>query len=435
MTETENDIFGQKVPILIRNIRLNGKTQEIYLDGSGKIAAVGEKIKEHDAEFVIDGNKAVALPGMVNMHTHAAMELLRGYADDMQLFEWLSTKIWPTEAHLTESDIYHGVKLACLEMIRTGTTTFNDMYFKMDVAANAVDESGIRACLSYCMIDGGDHAKFESEAKVMQDTVKSLKARNNPRIIAGVSPHAVYTVSEEGLRWCAEYAAAEKVPLHIHVSETEQEVKDCVAAHNMRPPAWLDHCGVLAENCIAAHSCWMDAEDIALFAKRGVTAVHNPVSNMKLAGNRALPYPEMKAAGVNVALGTDGASSNNDLDMFAEMKTAAILQKFFWNDPTAMPAADALKIASANGAKALGLHAGVIAPGYLADIILVGRNPMNVPAFNTDSNAVYATSGLAVETTICDGKVLMFDGVIPGAEKIMDEAEAAAFDLAARASA
>ena len=432
MTETI-DIYQKQVPILIRNIFVNGKKQEIYLDGTGTIGEIAEKIKDHDAEFIIDGNGATALPGMVNMHTHAAMELLRGYADDMPLFPWLSTKIWPVEAHLTENDIYVGVKLACLEMIRTGTTTFNDMYFKMEAAADAVEKAGIRACLSYCMIDRCDHEIFESEAKVMKETVKNLKARNNPRIIPGVSPHAVYTVSEEGLRWCAEYAKEENVPLHVHVSETEQEVKDCIAAHGMRPPAWLDHCGVLTDRCNAAHSCWLDADDIALYAKRGVTAVHNPISNMKLSGGRALPYNELKAAGVNVALGTDGASSNNALDMFTEMKTAAILQKFFWNDPTAMPASDALQIASANGAKALGLKAGVLAPGYLADIILVGRNPSTVPAFHRDSNAVYATSGLAVETTICNGAVLMFEQEIPGAEAIMQEAEETAFDLVSRA--
>lgn len=434
MTE-DIDIYNQQVPILIRNARVNGKIQEIYLDGTGNIGAIAEKITDHEAEFIIDANRATAMPSMCNMHTHAAMELLRGYADDMQLFPWLSTKIWPTEAHLTEADIYAGVKLACLEMIRTGTTAFNDMYFMMNAAADAVEESGIRACLSYCMIDGGDKEKLESEKRVMQETVKALKARNNERILAGVSPHAVYTVSEEGLKWCAEYAASEGVPLHIHVSETEQEVIDCVAAHGMRPPAWLEKCGVLSPNCIAAHSCWLDAEDIALYAKHGVTAVHNPISNMKLAGNRALPYPELKAAGVNVALGTDGASSNNDLDMFSEMKTAAILQKFFWNDPTAMPAADALQVASRNGFAALGINAGVLAPGYLADLILVGRNPMNVPCFNAESNAVYATNGLAVETTICNGEILMFEGEIPEAEDVMDAAENAALNLVARAEA
>lgn len=431
---TETDIFGKTVPILIRNVTINNKPAEIYLDGYGLIGEVAEKITDHDAEFIIDGCGAAALPGMINMHTHSPMGLLRGYSDDMPLFEWLSTKIWPTEAHLTETDIYWGAKLACLEMIRTGTTTFNDMYFMMEHVAKAVDEAGIRACLSYCMIDGGDHDKFESECSVMEKTVANIRAMHNPRIMPGVSPHAIYTVSEEGLRWCAEFSQKENIPLHIHVDETDEN-PDCIKAHGMRVVPWLDHCGVLSERCIAAHCCWLDKDDIALFAKRGVTAVHNPVSNMKLTVGRALPYPEMKAAGVNVALGTDGASSNNDLDMFAEMKTAALLQKFFWNDPTVLPADEALTIASRNGAKALGLNAGVIAPGYLADIILVGRNPTNTPAFNTTSNAVYATGGLAVDTTICNGAVLMHDGIIPGAEEILAKAEETAFDLVRRATA
>ncbi len=430
---TEPDIFRKKVPILLRNVSVNGKAAEIYLDGTGKIGAVAEKITDHDAEFIIDGDGAAALPGMVNMHTHSPMSLLRGYSDDMPLFEWLSTKIWPTEAHLTGDDMYWGAKLACLEMIRTGTTTFNDMYFQMERVADAVEEAGIRACLSYCMIDGGDHAKFESECSVMEKTVANLKARNNPRIMPGVSPHALYTVSEEGLRWCAEFSATENIPLHIHVDETDEN-PDCIKAHGMRVVPWLDHCGVLSNRCIAAHCCWLDADDIRIFADRGVTAVHNPVSNMKLTVGRALPYPEMKAAGVNVALGTDGASSNNALDMFTEMKTAALLQKFFWNDPTVLPAHEALEIASRNGAKALGLNAGVIAPGYTADLILVARNPASVPAFNTTSNAVYATSGLAVATTICDGAVLMHEGVIPGAEEILQKSEEVAFDLVRRAT-
>ncbi|MDR3101839.1 MAG: amidohydrolase [Methanocalculaceae archaeon] len=430
---TETDIFGKKVPILIKNVRLNDKPTEIYLDGNGIIGAVGKAVKDHDARFIIDGEGAVALPGMVNMHTHSPMSLLRGYSDDMPLFEWLSTKIWPIEARLTESDIYWGAKLACLEMIRTGTTAFNDMYFMMNSIANAVDEAGIRACLSHCMIDNGDHAKFESECTVTEKTVAAIKARQNPRIMAGVSPHAVYTVSEEGLRWCAAFSEQENIPLHIHVDETDEN-PDCIKTHGMRVVPWLDHCGILSSRCIAAHCCWLDDDDISLFATRGVTAIHSPVSNMKLAVGRAFPYPKLKAAGVSVALGTDGASSNNDLDMFAEMKTAAILQKFIWNNPTIMPAGEVLAAASRNGAKALGLDAGVIAPGFFADIILVGKNPANVPDINSVSNAVYATGGLAVETTICDGVVLMHKGIIPDAEEILAKSEEVAFDLIRRAT-
>ncbi|HJK01158.1 MAG TPA: amidohydrolase [Methanocorpusculum sp.] len=430
---TENDIFGKTVPLLIRNVLLNNKPTEIYLDGTGRIEDIAEKITEHDAEFIIDGKGATALPGMINMHTHSPMGLLRGYADDIPLLEWLSTKIWPIEAHLTKKEIYWGAKLACLEMIRTGTTTFNDMYFMMDNIADAVEEAGIRACLAYCMIDNGNHTKFESECSIMEKTISKLKSRANPRIMTGVAPHSIYTVSEEGLRWCAEFSKTENIPLHIHVNETNEN-PECIKSHGMRVVPWLKHCDILSKRCIAAHCCWVDANDIALFAKHGVTVVHNPISNMKLAVGKALPYPAMKSADINVALGTDGASSNNNLDMFSEMKTAALLQKFIWNDPTIMPADEILTIASHNGAKALGLNAGIIAPGYLADIILVGRNPMNVPTFSSTSNAVYATCGLAVDTTICNGTVLMHEGYIPGADEIIKKSEEIAIELVKRAT-
>lgn len=432
MTEPETELFGKKVPLLIRNVRISGKPAEIYLE-NGIIKEVSEKITEHDAEFIIDGNKSTALPGLYNMHTHASMTLLRGYSDDMQLFEWLSTLIWPTEAHLTPEDIYWGAKLACLEMIRTGTVFFNDMYFSMTRVADAVSEAGIRACVPYCTIDNGDPEKRASETKTAEETVRYVKSLNNPRVMAGLAPHAVYTESEEALIHAAEFVEKENIPLHIHVSETEKEVQDCIAAHGMRPPAWLEKCGVLSPHCIAPHSCWLNDEDIALYAKHGVTAVMNPISNMKLAGGKAVPYRELVNAGVNVALGTDGASSNNSLDMFEEMKVASLLQKFVTNDPTVMPAGEALKVASFNGAKAVGLKGGLLAPGYLADIILVDRNPSSVPAFSTDSNAVYATCGKDVNTTICDGVVLMHDKFIPGMEDIMARTEEAAYALAERA--
>lgn len=432
MNQPDTELFGKKVPLLLRNVRINSKPAEIYIE-DGVIKEVGEKIKDHDAEFIIDGDRATALPGLYNMHCHSPMTLLRGYSDDMQLFEWLSTLIWPTEAHLTPEDMYLGARLACLEMIRTGTVFFNDMYFGMDRVADAVDDAGIRACICYCTIDNGDAEKRESELRQTKEIINYVRAKNNPRILAGVSPHAVYTVSEEALCALAEMSEAENVPLHIHISETEKEVEDCVAAHGMRPPAWLDKCGVLSPRCIAPHSCWLNKEDIELYAKRGVTAVMNPVSNMKLAGGKVVPYRELVNAGVNVALGTDGASSNNSLDMFEEMKVAALLQKFATNDPTVMPAAEALKVASFNGAKAVGLKGGLLAPGYLADIILVERNPSSVPAFSTDSNAVYATCGKDVTTTICDGAVLMHDKYIPGMDEIMARAEAAAFNLSERA--
>ena len=425
---TDSDItFGKKIPILIKNVRVQNNPIEIYLDGTGYIGDISERIRDHDAELVIDGHGATVLPGMINMHTHSPMTLLRGYSDDLPLMDWLS-KIWVIESKFNESAIYWGAKLACLEMIRTGTTTFNDMYFMISKIADAVDESGIRACLSYCMIDNGDHNKFESECSIMEQTVHSIKKRNNPRILPGVSPHAIYTVSEEGLQWCAEYSKMENIPLHIHVDETDEDTK-CIQNHGMRVVPWLEHCGVLSPHCIAAHCCWVNNSDIELLSKHHVTVVHNPISNMKLAVGNVLPYPKLKKAGVNVTLGTDGAASNNNLDMFDTMKTAALLQKFHWNDSTIMPAQEVLDIASKNGAKALNIKSGVLAPGYLADIILVNKNPTNTPIFNTPSSMVYSTCGLAVNTTICDGAILMHNGYIPNSNEILTNAEKIAYDL------
>ena len=198
-----------------------------------------------EAEFIIDGDQAIALPGLVNTHTHAAMTLLRGYADDMILQDWLMQKIWPLEAHLTGDDVYLGTRLACLEMIRTGTTAFNDMYFFMDDAARAVDESGVRGVLSYGFIDLFNTDKRETECKATENLVAHVRSLENPRIKAAVGPHTIYTVSKEGLVWCAEYAAEQKIGTHIHLAETEKEVQDCITRYSMRPTAFLDECGSL----------------------------------------------------------------------------------------------------------------------------------------------------------------------------------------------
>ncbi|WP_292349931.1 amidohydrolase family protein, partial [Methanoregula sp. PtaU1.Bin006] len=221
-----DDIFGRQQAILIADVQVNGKNADIFVRDDGTIGAIGEGVrKQHtgEADIIIDGNGAIALPGLVNTHTHAAMSLLRGYADDMILQDWLSQKIWPLEAHLTPPDVYWGTKLACLEMIRTGTTAFNDMYFMMEEAARAVGEAGIRAVLSYGFIDLFDAGKREAECRATENLVRHIRSLDNPRITAAAGPHAPYTVSPDGLKWCAEFAREEKIGIHIHLSETEKE--------------------------------------------------------------------------------------------------------------------------------------------------------------------------------------------------------------------
>jgi len=434
-----DDIFNRQQSIVIADVQVDGRTVDIFVTEDGIIGAIGEGVRnDHrgDADLIIDGNGAVALPGLVNTHTHAAMSLLRGYADDMILQDWLSQKIWPLEAHLTKGDIYWGTKLACLEMIRTGTVAFNDMYFMMEEACRAVDEAGIRATLSYGFIDLFSAEKREAECRATENLVRHIRSLNNPRITAAVGPHAIYTVSPDGLKWCAEYAAEEKIGIHIHLSETEKEVTDCVAQHGKRPAPYLDDCGILTPRTIAAHCCWLDEAECTLLGKRGVSPSHNPSSNMKLATNRAMPYHWLAAAGANPCLGTDGCASNNNLDMFEEAKTAALLQKFFWNNPTLLPAPEALTMASKNGAKALGLSTGRLCIGAPADLILVSTNvPCNTPLHNTASNLVYSCSGSAVETTICNGAILMLEREIPGETEILAQAAEAAHELVKRAQA
>ncbi len=431
-----DEVFKKRQSILIEHVLVDGRPADIFVDSGGTIADTGEGIRRKrkgEADVVIDGDGAIALPGLVNTHTHAAMTLLRGYADDMVLQDWLSTKVWPLEAHLTGNDVYWGTKLACLEMIRTGTTAFNDMYFFMDRAAQAADEAGIRAVLAYGFIDLNDPEKKENEYRVTEALVSRIRSMNNSRITAAVGPHAIYTVSPEGLRWCADYARDQKIGIHIHLSETKKEVDDCIARHGKPPALHLDDCGILTPRTVAAHCCWLDKAECRLLGQRGVSVSYNPSSNMKLATNRALPYHWLSAAGANVCLGTDGCASNNNLDMLQEVKTAALLQKFYWNDPTLLPAPAALSMATVHGAQALGLGSGTIQLGAPADIILLSaRTVCNTPLHNAASNIVYSCSGASVRTTICDGRILMLDARVPGEQEILAGAQKAASDLVRR---
>lgn len=430
-----NEIFNAQRSVLIAGVTIDGSTVDIAIDEEGLIAGIGpEARKTIDADIVIDGSDQLAVPGLVNTHTHAAMTLLRGYADDMLLQDWLSQKIWPLEAHLTGDDVYAGTRLACLEMIKSGTVAFNDMYFFMDRAADAADEMGLRATLAYGFIDLNIPEKREAEIKATETLVAGIKARNNPRIKAAVGPHSVYTVSPEGLSWCAEFAQEQGIGIHTHLSETEKEVTDCVAQFGKRPAALLDECGCLTPRTVAAHCCWLDEAECRLLSERGVFASHNPASNMKLAVNRAMPYHWLKESGANVCLGTDGCSSNNNLDLLEEMKFAALLQKFAWNSPTLLPASEAVTMATAAGARALDIGPGTLTVGAPADIVLLDAQAVcNTPLFHPDSNMVYACNGSAVMTVLCQGRVLMHERTVPGEEEIVREAAAAARSLVGRA--
>lgn len=414
--------------ILIKDVLLNGKKTNVFVEGN-RIEEIGAK---REAERVIDGRNKAAFPGFVNTHTHSAMTLLRGYADDMKLHDWLNKKIWPLEAKMNEDDVYLGSKLACLEMIKSGTTCFSDMYWHMKGTARAVEEMGLRAVLAESFIDLGKAELAEKMKKENKGFVRFVKEMKCERIKSALGPHAVYTVSEDSLIWAKEYAEKEKLLLHLHLAETEKENEDCMKMNGRRPVPYLEKIGFLSKNLVAAHAIWFSKKEIATLAKHRVKISHNPSSNLKLASG-VMQYAQMRKAGLTVSLGTDGCASNNNLDMMEEMRTAALLHKGFSMDPTMMPAKEALDIATLGGGRALGLPIGKIEEGMLADIILIDLNrPELCPGHNLISDLVYAANSGCVDTTICNGKILMEERKVPGETEILKESRALGADLRGR---
>jgi len=410
------------------------KRGSVAIEGD-KITAVGKDVKER-ADTVIDARGKAVLPGLINAHTHLSMTLLRGVADDMPLLEWLETKIWPIEKNLTAQDCYLGALLGCLEMIKSGTTCFADQYFFMEDVARAVEEAGLRAMLSYGIIELGDPKRRESELRAGEKLVKTCQGAAGERIQTMFGPHAAYTCSPECLMQVKELAKKYKVGIHTHISETRDEVDKIMKKYGKRPVEHLDSIGFLGPEVLAAHCVWLTEREIAIIQKRGVKPVHNPVSNMKIACGVA-PVPEMLAAGIPVALGTDGAASNNSLDMFSEMKFAALLSKAHKLDPTALPAQVVLEMATINGAIALGLQdkIGSIEVGKKADIVVADmKKPHLVPLHNVISHLVYSAVGGDVDTVVVDGKVLMRErGVLTlDEDKVLEETQKAVDDLLAR---
>jgi len=402
----------------------------------GKITEIGEKTKEH-AETVIDAKGSVVMPGLVNTHTHAAMTLFRGYADDLQLAEWLEKHIWPAEAQLRAEDVYRGSLLACLEMIRSGTTSFADMYFFMDETAKAVEASGIRASLSHGLIELWNKEKGETDLKEGKRFVRAWQGAADGRIKTMYGPHAPNTCSDEYLEKVKEEARKDGAGIHIHVLETEAELLAMKERYGKCSVHMLDDIGFFGPDVLAAHCVWLSDGDIEVLREKGVNVSHNPISNMKLASGTA-PIYKMLERGVNVSLGTDGCASNNNLDLFEEMKTAALLHKLSTGNPTALPARQVLKMATVNGAKALGTESGMLKAGMKADLIIVDmKKPHLTPCFDVPSHLVYSAGGSDVRTTIVDGKVLMDDYrvLVMDEQKVIEEAQKAAEELAARVNA
>ncbi|MCF8108351.1 MAG: amidohydrolase [Desulfohalobiaceae bacterium] len=405
--------------IVIKNITLNQKQTDIYIEDN-RFTLIAPDLNI-DADTVLEGSGQVILPSLMNGHNHAAMTLLRGYADDMELHAWLENYIWPLESKYSEDNIYIGAKLACLEMIRSGTTFFNDMYWYLQSTARAVQEMGLRALLSSVFIDFHNEQTAQEEQKNCVELFEQSSSFSS-RIQFALGPHAIYTVSPKSLAWVKDFSERENLFIHLHVSETEEEVRDCVKRFGKRPIEFLHDLGLLSPRLIACHGIWLNEREMDLLAQHHVPVIHNPVSNMKLCSGN-FPFQDLYDRDICIGLGTDGCSSNNNLDMFEEMKFAALNAKARSSNPNILPADYALAAATTNAAKIFGLNTGYIQEGYLADCILVDLDrPEMTPNYHLNSNLVYSASGCCVRTTICDGKILMLDRHIPGEKDILEQA-------------
>ena len=374
------------------------------------IAEIADEIDEGKAGKIIDAEGKILLPGLINTHTHLSMTLFRGLADDLSLDSWLNDHIWPMEANLNGDYCYIGALLGAVELIKSGTTTFSDMYFYMEDVARAVDDAGIRAVLSYGMIDFGDAEKRENEIRENLELFKACNGMADGRIKVFLGPHSPYTASEELLVKVRELADEYNMGIHIHVSETQKEINDSMEERGIRPFEYLEKIGLLGPDVVAAHCVWLSDEEIEIIKKHDVKVSHNPCSNMKLASGVA-PVSKLMEKGVCVSIGTDGASSNNNLDLIEELKTASLLQKVSTLDPKVVSSDEAIQMATIRGAEALGLDSqiGSIEVGKKADLILIDTNAANMTpdSSNITSNIVYSANGSNVDTTICNGKILM----------------------------
>jgi 5-methylthioadenosine/S-adenosylhomocysteine deaminase len=405
------------MPLTVTGATLDGERVGLRTV-DGVIDELGPAVGPVAGDEVVEADGLALVPALVNGHTHAAMTLFRGFADDLPLMQWLEKRIWPAEKKLTAADVYWGTRLACLEMIRSGTVHFWDMYWHQEEIARAVLDAGMRATVGQPVLEFPG-APEGARPEVAADGVARLN-RLGPRVRGALTPHAPYSVSESSLRLIAEISADQGVPVHTHLSETEQEVQDSIDAHGCRPAYYLDRLGLLHERTVLAHGVWLDDDELALVAERGATIVTNPVSNMKLAVGRAFPYPEARAAGIPVGIGTDGAASNDSLDLLDDMKVLALLQKHASRDPAVLPAAEVWDVAC--GALAPELGGTPVAVGAPADFLLVDPSPVEMTPGPLVEALVYATSSAAVDTVVVDGSVLMRGRHIEGEEEVRERA-------------
>jgi len=382
---------------------------EILIENSLIVyAGKREDAPAFEADETIDGNGALAMPGLCNMHTHTPMTLLRSIGSDLPLDRWLNEAIFPVEKHLTDDAVRAGTDLGIMEMLRYGTTSFNDMYMHMDMEAEAVRDSGMRALLGHGVVD------FDESCSDLLPNIALIEKWNHAaddRIRVALAPHSEGATTRKVLEQIRDAAQKYHVPVHIHVSETKLDYDGSLERRGLTPPQYLNDIGLLEYPVLAAHCVWFTDEDIELFARKGAVILHNPVSNLKLASGVA-PIAKMLKAGCKVALGTDGVASNNNLNLWEEIKLMPMLQKGITLDPTVVSPAQTIAAATSVGAKALGYeNLGLLKEGYLADLILMDMHGAHMtPCHDLESNLVYSAQGSDVRLTMVNGKVLYRDG-------------------------
>ncbi len=373
-----------------------------------KIEEVGKNIDEK-AENVIDASGKIAIPGLINGHTHIPMNLLSGYGEDLPLQEWLTRKIWPAESRLTREDIRKGSLLGMAESIHSGVTSFNEMYiYHVDETAKAAEQIGIRIEIPKAMFDIIPGRERDDELAGCEAFIREWKGKS-PLIVPTVSCHAPYTCTEELMIKAKEIAKREGLKFHIHLSETRKEMLDILKNTGKYPFEYIDSIGLVDENSIFAHASWVTKREIALAGKKKAGIIHCPISNLKLATGGICPITEYDGAGATVAIGTDGSASNNSLNMFESMKMASLLQKHHYWKADAIPTQRIFDFATINGAKCLGINAGSIEKGKLADIVLLEKGANIVPEHDIIANLVYAAGPQNVTDVIINGKMIMKD--------------------------
>jgi 5-methylthioadenosine/S-adenosylhomocysteine deaminase len=407
--------------LLLKNAVLDGELVGLRAS-AGVITEIGPGVGvgHEPAEPVLDAGGSLLVPPLVNAHTHSAMTLFRGHGDDLPLMRWLREAIWPVEARLDAEDVYWGSRLACVEMIRNGITSFWDMYWQPEAVARAVTDAGIRATIAGPMIDPETEAAIRERNRSLEQGLDNLAAFGQ-RIGAAVAPHSIYTVGAESLEFAARLAGERSLPIHIHLSETEGEVNDCIDRHGLRPAQYLDRLGLLGENTLLAHGVWLDRAELELIAERGATVACNPVANMKLAVGGFFPYPQARELGVRVGLGTDGPGSNNSLDLLSDLKIFALTQRHAAADAEVIPASEAWAIATGRRSELIG-RPEPLAPGEEADFLLLEPDRPELALGDLESNLVYTAPGSVVRSTVVGGRVLMDHGLVEGADEVIARA-------------